>query len=236
MIKVILADHQRVFRIGMASALAAEEDIRIVGQPHSIHQLMHGLENFRPHVLVISSAFMVAIDAIEPKCERQRTAILRLEDCQETVDSQLAFHLPAVVGRWADEATMVRCIRQMATGGKPISLVRHPTSASDDQYEVGLRVRRRLTSTEVRIITLVLQGYRNREIALQIATTESSIKHSLRRIFDKTGVSDRLELALFVLYHRTLQDHPTHAYPSGLVHVFRPRLGTIQHRNRSTLN
>ena len=54
----------------------------------------------------------------------------------------------------------------------------------------------------------MVQGYKNREIALRMGSTEQEVKNSLRKIFDKTGVFDRLELALFVLHHRTLMACP----------------------------
>jgi DNA-binding CsgD family transcriptional regulator len=69
---------------------------------------------------------------------------------------------------------------------------------------VGIRVRDRLSEKELRIVAAVVRGYKNREIAAQTETSEQVIKNSLRSIFDKIGVSDRLELALFVLHHRML--------------------------------
>jgi DNA-binding CsgD family transcriptional regulator len=65
-------------------------------------------------------------------------------------------------------------------------------------------VRERLSEKELRIIAAVVRGYKNREIAIQLFTTEQVVKNGLRAIFDKIGVSDRLELALFVLHHRML--------------------------------
>jgi DNA-binding NarL/FixJ family response regulator len=53
-------------------------------------------------------------------------------------------------------------------------------------------------------VALIGQGCKNREIALRLNTTEQVIKNYLRSIYDKTGVSDRLELALFTIHHRTL--------------------------------
>ena len=69
---------------------------------------------------------------------------------------------------------------------------------------VGTRVRDRLTPKEMRIVALIVQGCRNREIAPRLKTGEQVIKNYLRSIFDKTGVSDRLELALFTIHHRVL--------------------------------
>jgi DNA-binding NarL/FixJ family response regulator len=71
---------------------------------------------------------------------------------------------------------------------------------------VGLRVRDRLTAKELRIVALIVQGYKNKEIATQLGTTEQVIKNYLRNVYDKIGVSDRLELALFTIHHRILNE------------------------------
>jgi DNA-binding NarL/FixJ family response regulator len=69
-----------------------------------------------------------------------------------------------------------------------------------------LRVRDRLTAKELRIVALIVQGYKNKEIAAQLGTTEQVIKNYLRNVYDKIGVSDRLELALFTIHHRILNE------------------------------
>ena len=81
-------------------------------------------------------------------------------------------------------------------------------------------VRDRLSDRELRIVAAVVQGYKNREIAPQLYTSEQMIKNALRKIFDKIGVSDRLELALFVVHHRILAQ----ATASVAVVPARPRL------------
>ena len=69
---------------------------------------------------------------------------------------------------------------------------------------MGTRALNRLTLKEIRIVTLIVQGCKNQEIALRLNTTVQVIKNYLRTIFIKTGVSDRLGLALFVISHRVL--------------------------------
>jgi len=213
MINVILADHLRIFRIGMASALASEEDIRVVGQPQSIQQLMHGLERLHPPVLVLSSAFLAGIDSIRHICDSRQTAILLLEEHGETAVPQFSPDVQGFIQRSADEGTVVRCIRHLARGGRVLRLVRgHSSEAMVDP--VGIRVRQRLTPNELRIIAHVVQGFRNREIATRMRMTESGVKNSLRKIFDKTGVFDRLELALYVMHHRALINAASEVQPA----------------------
>jgi DNA-binding CsgD family transcriptional regulator len=74
------------------------------------------------------------------------------------------------------------------------------------QDPVGERVRGHLTPRQMRIAALLIQGHKNKEIGLRLGTTEQAIKNELRNIYDKSGASDRLELALFILHHRTLAE------------------------------
>ena len=224
MINVILADHQIVFRVGMASSLAAEDDIRIVGQPSSAEQLMQGLASFRPHVLVLSSAYLLRIDDIRKLCGEQRTAIVLLEDPGDAIVQQYSSDVQGVIPRSADPGTAIRCIRHVGRGG---TVLRTAPTFTGDTWEngVGLHVQQRLTPHELRVIAFVVQGYRNREIATRMGATEAAVKNSLRKIFDKTGVFDRLELALYVIHHRVLKLSMSGARPV-------PVLGSIGASNR----
>ena len=108
-----------------------------------------------------------------------------------------------VVYRSVSGAALVECVRRVAAGETwlPPQLMQ-PDSPEEDM--VGTRVRDRLTPKEMRIVALIVQGCKNREIALRLKTTEQVIKNYLRSVYDKTGVSDRLELALFTIHHRVL--------------------------------
>ncbi len=67
-------------------------------------------------------------------------------------------------------------------------------------------MRDRLTPKELQIVALIVQGCKNKDIAEQLGTKEQVIKNYLRSVYDKTGVSDRLELALFTIHHRILAE------------------------------
>jgi DNA-binding NarL/FixJ family response regulator len=108
-----------------------------------------------------------------------------------------------VVYRSVTGPALVECVRRVAAGDTwlPPQLVLADASEED---LVGARVRDRFTPKEMRIVALIVQGCKNREIANRLKTTEQVIKNYLRSIYDKTGVSDRLELALFTIHHRAL--------------------------------
>ena len=69
----------------------------------------------------------------------------------------------------------------------------------------GSRPKVSLTPKESLIVSCVTQGMKNKEIALRVGTTEQVVKNYLRKVYDKLGVADRLELALYCLSHRVVE-------------------------------
>ncbi len=99
---------------------------------------------------------------------------------------------------------LVDCVRRVAQGQRFVQRSNVTTMHAADS--VGSRVRDRLTPKEMQIVALIVQGCKNKDIATQLGTKEQVIKNYLRSIYDKTGVSDRLELALFTIHHRALAE------------------------------
>lgn len=197
----------------MAGTLAAEDDIRIVGQTHSMSQLLLVLENSRAQVLVLSSAFLRRLPEIKRLADRRLTAILLIEEPGSVVGPQRSPEVHGVMQRSADEATVIQCVRHLARGGRVFRLASNQSLACRPG-SVRLRGRQGLSQLELRIVSLVVQGRTNREIATQLGSTEQGIKNSLRRIFDKTGVLDRLELALTVLHRNIASRSETDSHPT----------------------
>ena len=203
MINVIIADHQPVFRAGVAKVLAVEDDFRIVGQPQTTKQMLNALERFRAQVLVVSTFFMPEFAEIQSLTSRNSIATLVLAENGDEASAFVAMGVEGVVYRSINGSSIVEAVRRLARG-EPF--VHTPNSEVTEISEdlVGIRVRDKLSEKELRIVGAVVRGYKNRDIAAQLSTTEQVVKNALRAIFDKIGVSDRLELALFVLHHRLL--------------------------------
>jgi len=66
-----------------------------------------------------------------------------------------------------------------------------------------------LSDREKQVVQLVAQGYHNREIGQRLFISEQTVKNHLHNIFDKLGVSDRLELALYAIHHRLIEHELT---------------------------
>ncbi len=219
MINVIIADHQAIFCAGMAKVLAVEEDMRIVGQPQSPVQLLNALDRLRPRVLILASSFLSILPQVQQVAQERAVAVLVLCDNTETASDFMRLGVQGVIYRSASSSIVLQAVRRLARGQ---SYLQGPDSSDLDISDdlVGERVQKRLSERELRIIAAIVQGYKNREIADQLCTTEQVIKNALRNIFDKVGVSDRLELALFVVHHRILAQ----ATASVALQPARPRI------------
>lgn len=203
MINVVIADHQAIFRAGIAKILAVEDDLRIVGQPASMQQLQVCLEKLRTEVLLISSGFTPQIDETAQAAQRHSVSVIILAESSEPASQFTKPGVKGVVYRSVPGDCMVDTVRRVSRGE---TYIQPQGALSGDPHHdmVGTRVRDRLNEKEIRIMAAVVRGFKNRDIAMQLFTSEQVVKNALRNIFDKTGVSDRLELALFVLHHRVL--------------------------------
>jgi DNA-binding NarL/FixJ family response regulator len=205
MLKVILADNQAIFRAGAAKVLAVEDDVRIVAQAQTSEQMLMALERFRASVLILSPALVPDLDQVLSAARQQKTRLVLVAENGEDPGKYLKSGVGGVVFRSVTGSALVDCVRKVAKGETWVQDVRSLGEASESD-QVGARVRDRLTPRELSIVALIVQGYKNKEIATRLGTTEQVIKNYLRNVYDKVGVSDRLELALFTIHHRILAE------------------------------
>jgi DNA-binding NarL/FixJ family response regulator len=205
MLKVILADNQAIFRAGAAKVLAVEDDLRIVAQAQSADQVTMSLDRFRAAVLIISDAIAGDLAKVVAEAKKHKTQVVIVSDKPDNVSDLVRAGAAGIVYRSVTGATLIECIRKVAKGENFVqdTAVAKEVEESD---QVGARVRDRLTPKELKIVSLVVQGYKNKEIATRLGTTEQVIKNYLRNVYDKIGVGDRLELALFTIHHRILAE------------------------------
>ena len=205
MLKMVLADKQAIFRAGIAKVLGVEDEIRIVAQVQSSDQIPMSLEKFRPNVLAFADNLAPNLPELISTATRTKTRLIVLAETGENGLAYVNAGVHGVVYRNVTGPALLECVRKVAGGEtwiQPQTLA--PEEAENDM--VGTRVRDRLTPKELRIVALIVQGYKNKDIAAELGTTEQVIKNYLRNIYDKIGVSDRLELALFTIHHRILAE------------------------------
>jgi DNA-binding NarL/FixJ family response regulator len=202
--RIILADNQAIFRAGAARVLAMEEDVRIVAQCDEYARLMSALELHRGAILVVSASMGLDLAALVARTQVAGTRTIVIAENGGEIADSVASIVDGVLFRNAGGTELVDCIRRVAAGQRCVT--RSNVTSILAQDAVGARVRDRLTPKEIQIVALIVQGCKNKQIALQLNTKEQVIKNYLRSIYDKTGVSDRLELALFTIHHKVLAE------------------------------
>jgi DNA-binding NarL/FixJ family response regulator len=201
--KIILADSQAIFRAGTAKVLAMDEDFRIIAQCADLERMLHAITTFPGAVVLFAASLRPDMGRLRMLLEAAGSRAIVIAENNESASGYLHHGFRGVVFRNVSGAALVECVRRVAAGDTWIPPQLAVAEVTDDDM-VGTRVRDRLTPKEMRIVALIVQGCKNREIALRLKTTEQVIKNYLRSIYDKTGVSDRLELALFTIHHRVL--------------------------------
>lgn len=203
--KIILADNQAIFRAGTAKILAIEDDFRIIAQCGDPARLFQVLEAFRGSTLIFSSSLKLNTLQLMARVRSTSSRAIVIVENNEPIQPLLNDGVNGAVHRLVSGPSLIECLRRVIQGERGVVANGCPGTLLEED-PVGARVRDRLTPKEMKIVALIIQGCKNKEIALRLVTTEQVVKNYLRSIYDKTGVSDRLELALFTIHHRMLAE------------------------------
>jgi DNA-binding NarL/FixJ family response regulator len=202
--RIILADNQAIFRAGAARVLALEDDMRIAAQCDDLPKLTNAIDSLRGSIVVVSSSLYPDMKGLLAHTQTVGSRLILVTENSEQVADEMALLLDGVLCRNVGGTDLVDCVRRVSRGQRFVQRTNVTTMQAADS--VGTRVRDRLTPKEMQIVALIVQGCKNKDIATQLGTKEQVIKNYLRAIYDKIGVSDRLELALFTIHHRVLAE------------------------------
>jgi len=207
--RIILADNQAIFRAGAARVLAMEDDMRIVAQCDDLERLLQSVGTLRSSIVLVASTIAGDLGSLAAEATAASSRVILMAENGEQVQAAVLDNIDGLLSRSSSGAEMIECVRKVGRGYRAVA--QFPTVPIASADSVGARVRERLTPRELQIVGLIVQGCKNKEIAMQLGTKEQVIKNYLRSVYDKTGVSDRLELALFTLHHRVLAEAATRA-------------------------
>jgi DNA-binding NarL/FixJ family response regulator len=212
-VRVIIADSQAIFRVGIRKVFALEDDIRVVAQADSLDNLRAALERYPTDVVLVEGSLLTGTTNAIPellKLAPDMKLIVQAVASDENHTVELYRRgVRGIISRSISPDLLVRCVRRIAAGetwidNQSVNWVIEAYRAQAAAL-VSPRNQPRLSPKEMAIITCITQGKRNKEIAFQLGTTEQVIKNYLRKIYDKLGVSDRLELALYCLHNKIIQ-------------------------------
>jgi DNA-binding NarL/FixJ family response regulator len=216
-IRVIVADSEPIFRVGVRKIFAVEDDIRIVAQVESAPNALTAVGRYATDLILIEGGLsdsprelVSSLLAVSPSL---KIILVMIEPTEEDTVEFLRRGVRGIVRRSIGPDLLIKCIRKVYLGetwldNQGVNWVIEAYRAQASQLTQP-RNRIRLSPKEIQIIAGVTQGLRNKDIAQEVGTTEQVVKNYLRKVYDKLGVSDRLELALYCIHHRLLETYPT---------------------------
>lgn len=219
-IRILLAHKQTILREGLTKVLSKQPDLKVVAGAADRQEALKLVTEVKPDVLLLDSSLPVhsVMDAFRrPGSAPNGSRVLVLATTQETSSIRKVFRLGVrgVVMREAATEVLIEAIRcigenlywnldhRAANLGIVLKELARPAGKPPFK-KFGL------TPREMEIVSAIVSGYSNRQIAEKMSISQSTIKHHLTNIFDKLGVYNRLELALFAINHALAErsDHP----------------------------
>ena len=209
-IRVIVADTQAIFRAGLRKIFALEDDIRVVGQAETFPQALSAAKKFSADILIFEAALAESpIEAVNELLRQSTSLKIVVITAQPEEDLTLELFrrgAHSVVSREVEPELLVDCLRKVSEGkpwldARGVEWVLQAYRTQSSRSSSG-RPKVQLTPKESLIVSCVTQGMKNKEIAVKVGTTEQVVKNYLRKVYDKLGVADRLELALYCLNNR----------------------------------
>jgi two-component system nitrate/nitrite response regulator NarL len=207
-IRIVLADSENIYRVGIQKIFALEDDIRVIAQVETLAGLLSAIQRFPTDVVLLDCKLIGGtVDAIPELVRRAPKLKIIVPSAQNDESNTVELYRQGVQGiipRSISPDMLVKCVRRIAAGETWIDnqSVNWVTDAYRSQATLLTRSRTRLSPKELAIVTWIMQGKRNKEIAGLLGTSEQVIKNYLRKVYGKLGVSDRLELALYCMHHQ----------------------------------
>ncbi len=203
-VRLVIADDHALFRGGLKSLLRRQRDMQVVGEAETAASLIVTVAETKCDILLLDLQMeRWVLGDIQQLAAVTKVIVLTASESVENAIAAMRLGARAVVQKRFAVQTLVEAIHAVAEG-----LVWMPPSL---QAEVASQWRspasKLLTSRETEIIRHVASGLRNAEIARRLAITEATVKTHLNNIFDKLGLRDRVELAVYALRHGLVTAH-----------------------------
>ena len=208
MIKILIADDHAIVRDGLRKLLDPDRAFTVVGEATNGAECIEMLGSLKPDILLLGLRMPVknrlaVLEMVNFDTVSTRVIVLTAAEDDRDVVRAMRLGARGALLKQSAAGVLLKCIQRVHAGeiwldNRITAEVINAFSRSDSDPRRGKAV---VSDREKEIVRLVTQGLRNKEIGVRLFISEQTVKNHLHNIFDKLGVTDRLELALYATYH-----------------------------------
>src|ERR1700694_1917262 len=211
-VRIVIADDHPIFRDGLRRLLESEPDLKVIGEACDGAEAVKLARQLKPDILLLDLAMpkhpgLEALGEMSSPAAPHSVRVILLTAAAEKNQIVEALQLGARGVVLKDSATqlLLKAIHTVMAGEYWVgresvsNLVQYLRTLVQSSSDEARKKKFGLTPRELEIVSAVVAGYSNKEIAEYFKISEDTVKHHLSNIFDKLGVSTRLELALFAV-------------------------------------
>lgn len=213
--RILIADDHTIFRDGLRRLLESEPEFQVVGEAADGAEALQLVQQFKPDILLLDLAMprmpgLETLRELSSQGSSVRTILLTAAIEKRQIIEALQTGARGVIMKDAATQLLLKGIRtvmggQFWVGREAVAdMVGYLRDKAAQQPPSPAKAYG-LTKRELEILSTIVSGLSNKEIAQKFTLSEDTVKHHLTNIFDKVGVSSRLELALFAINHRLVE-------------------------------
>jgi DNA-binding NarL/FixJ family response regulator len=211
-IKILIADDHAIFREALRKLLDSDDEITIVGEADNGAECIKKLGELKPDILLLDLRMpdkngLAVLEEVNFDTLPTRVIVLTAAEDDRDVVRAMRLGARGVVLKESAIDLLLKSIHRVHAGeicldSRMTARVTNAFSASSEPSERSGKPL--LTDREIEVVQLIAQGAHNKGIGAKLFISEQTVKNHLHNIFDKLGVSDRLELALYAIHHRLI--------------------------------
>lgn len=212
-IRIVVADDHPVVRFGVKNMLEREPGFEVVGEAEDGDDAITQTLELEPDILLLDLLMprlpgLEAMRAIMGKSPRVKILLLTSTISTQQIIEALQIGARGIILKDSVAGDLPKALRAVISGDywiggeRVVNLVAALNELMKKAAESPEKKTYGLTPRELEVVTCIVEGCSNKDVAKQFSISEETVKRHLSNIFDKTGVSTRLELALFAIAHK----------------------------------
>jgi DNA-binding NarL/FixJ family response regulator len=208
-VRIVILDNHALFRAGLRLLIESRPGMEVVGEAGNVNEGFNLISSLKPDVVLLelNLAGQTGVDIIPcliKASDRSRFILVTCDDDPQTHKCAVQTGVTGVVLKTQSAETLIKAIEKVNAGEVWLersmvadvlfNLSRNHAPGKNDLSEKGIPS---LSEREKQVVMLIGQGYKNKKIAEQLCISETTVRHHLTSIYNKVGVSDRLELLVY---------------------------------------